>query len=197
MECGDDDFVGDPLAEAVRAASIALSAKKKVEKAARNTLDLAYKELKRKGKIIDNRKIEARKKTMTLYFHSSRSVGAGHPLSLVLDDCMPDVLGAEPFSGEEYPSDDNVKGLIRNANTTSVFVDMRLMPNSSSGSGDTLVLSAKSPLITILEDSEEPDNSKLVEVPDDSEGSTDNSDFDSPPSKRSAASRKKSGKFKV
>lgn len=64
IESSDEDFGKDGVIEAVRAASIALSAKKKVKKAAKEAQDVAHKELKCKGKGIEERKAEVRKKTM-------------------------------------------------------------------------------------------------------------------------------------
>lgn len=57
---------------------------------------------------------------------------------------------------------------------------------------DTSVFSTKLLLITIFEDSEELDNCNLFEVPDDLEGSSDDSDFQSPLSKNSGAMCSKS-----
>ena len=127
---------------------------------------------------------------MRSYFQSSRGASAGQPLSLVFDGCLPKVPGAEPQSGDEYPSNEEGGRLLGGLGSTSMSLDTILTPGSSSGSEDTVVLSAKSPLITISEDSEDPDNSNLQEVPHDSEASSDESDFQSPPSKRG---KKKSG----
>ncbi len=83
----------------------------------------------------------------------------------------------EAYSSNEYPSNDEGGQLLANTRTTSVFVDTVLTLSSSSTSQDIVILSSKLPLITISGDFEEPSNSKLVEVPDDSEGSSDDSDF--------------------
>lgn len=171
MESGDEDF-----AKAVRAASIALSAKKKFEKAAKEVLDLARKELKRKGKLIDACKAECRKKTMRNYFQSSRGEVGGQPLHLVFDTSLPDVPGAE-LEGLEYPIDFEELPVLANTHNTSMSVNTQVTPGSSSASGDTVILSAKSPLITISEDSEESGNEKLVEVGGDSDTGSDDSDF--------------------
>lgn len=55
-----------------------------------------------------------------------------------------------------------------------------------------MVLRTKLPLITISKDSQELDNYNLLEVPNDSEGSIDDFDFQSPPSKKSGTMRSKS-----
>lgn len=191
MGSGDEDFADDAIGKAVRAAALARSAKKKAEKAAREALEVARKEMKRKGKAIELRKAEAAKKTMRSYFQSTRNGGGGQPLSLVFDGSQPEVPGAEPNSCAEYPSDDSTAGALMamKSGRSPSCSDTPLTPGSSSGSGDTIVLSSKSPLITISEESADVDNAGLVEVPNDSEESDD--DFESPPKKRGATSRSK------
>lgn len=75
----------------------------------------------------------------------------------------------------------------------SLSIDIGQIRGSSSGSRDTVILSAKSPLITISEDSNEPDNAKFLEVLVMSEGFDDDSDFESSPSKRGGTSQNSSG----
>jgi hypothetical protein len=189
MDSGQGDRGDDVVARAVRAAEVARQAQKKAERAAKEALDVARRELKRPEKMAQFRKAEARKKTMSAYFMSSRGFGSGQPLSLVLDSSMPDVPGAEPNSREEYPSDDNGGRDVAHGQSNLLSVDTEKNHGSSSTSGDTVVLSAKSPLVTLSEDSEEADADGFVEVPIDFEGS--DSDFQSPPSKRHSSSRKK------
>jgi len=64
---------------------------------------------------------------------------------------MYEILGAEPFLGEEYPSNVEVDRLFGRQRSTSRFEDTTVIPDSSSKLGDTVVLSSKSPLIMILE----------------------------------------------
>lgn len=122
MESGDEGFGEDVVGKAVRAASLARSAKKKAEKAAREALEVARKEMKRKGKMIDLRKAEAVKKTMRSYFQSTRLAGGGQPLSLVFDGSMPEVPGAEPNSAEEYLSDDSTRQLMAKTRSRSMLL---------------------------------------------------------------------------
>lgn len=191
MESGGSDCGEDVVAKAMWAASITLSAKKKAERATRDVLEVTRRELKRKGKVVEERKTEARKRTMQMYFQSSYDTAGGQPLFAMLDGTLLDVFGVEPASGDEYPSDEYERGLIA-SQTNFVFRDTTCTLGSSSSSGDTIVLIAKSPLITISKDSSELDNLKLVEVTDDSEGSSDNLDFQSSPLKKSGKVQRKS-----
>lgn len=194
MESGQEARGEGAVARAKRAAEIARLAQKKAEKKVKEALADVRRELKRKDKVVELRKGEARKKTVKAYFESSRGSGAGQPLSMVLDGKMPDVPGAEPTLEREYPSDYDEEGrLIQQTQSTSLSADIAITPDSSSGSSDTVVLSAKSPLITISEDSEEPDISQFVEVPVDFEDSDDDDDFESPSSKIGGSSRSKWG----
>lgn len=70
MESVDDvDVFGDDVvAKVVRTISIARSAKKKAEKVAKEALEVAFLEMKRKRKNLDLRRVEARKQTMRSYF---------------------------------------------------------------------------------------------------------------------------------
>jgi predicted protein tyrosine phosphatase len=72
MESGTSVASEDAVKLAMRTAAIAQKVRKKAEKAAKELLDLARRELKRKGKLIDDRKTQARKKTVHLYFQSIR-----------------------------------------------------------------------------------------------------------------------------
>lgn len=170
MGSGDEDSGGDVVEKAVWAASLAQSAKKKAAQAATEALALARKELKRMEKLIELRKAEAAKKTMRSYFQSSRGVGGGQPLHLVYDGSLPEVPGAEPNSCEDYPSPDSVGHLRSLATSKSLSGSADVLAGSSSGSGDTIVLSCKSPLINLSSESENVDNCNLREVPDDTEG---------------------------
>jgi len=190
MESPHEDPEHDTVAKAVRAASIAQSTRKKAEKAAKEALEVARREMKRKGKEIETRKIEVRKRTMRSYFLLTRGAGGGQPLAMALNGSMPDVLGVESNFEPEYPSDGDRQQLGTQSKSTSVSFHTTVTPGSSSRS-DTVVLSAKSPLITISKESDELDNSKLVEIHDDSGESDSDSDFQSPPHKRSVTSTKK------
>lgn len=181
-EGSGDDVVG----KAVRAASLARAAKKKAHKAATEALVLARKELMRKGKLIEQRRVEAAKKTMQSYFQSSRGECGGQPLSMVFDGTLPEVPGAEPNFAEDYPSPDSAQRL----GCKSLSTELDQLVGSSSAFGDTTVLSSKSPLITISSESENADNKELCEVDCNSEGS-DDSDFEIPPAKRGATTRGK------
>lgn len=77
MEPVHDEVGGDAVEKAVRAASLARSAKKRADKAAKQALDVARREMKRTGKVIEARKSDARKKTVISYFQSSCGNGAG------------------------------------------------------------------------------------------------------------------------
>lgn len=176
----------------MHAPSIAQLAKKKAEKAAKEVLEVARKELKCIGKIIKEWMATTRKKTMRSYFQSSRGAGARQCLLLVFHGSLPEVPSVKPNLQEEYPSHDNVGRLIGNMQTISVSLDTVCIPSSSSRSGDTVVFRAKSPLMTISEDCEEPNNSNLVEVPNNLEGSSDNSNFQSPLLKRGGTNCSKS-----
>jgi len=191
MDSAAEDFGEDAVAKAVRAASIARAARKRADKAAKEALEVARMEMKKKGKKVDARRLEARKQTVKSYFQSSRGALGGQPLAFVFDGSMPEVPGAEPQSGEEYPSEEGSEGLLGRRRSTSRSRDTTITPGSSSGSGDTVVLSAKSPLITISEDSHEASDDQLVEVPEESDCSDDDSDFQSPPHKKGTAVKTK------
>lgn len=118
---------------------------------------------------------------MRLYFQSSRGTSARQPLNLVFDGFMPEVLGVESQLIEEYSSDDNGAWFRGNKKSSSRLLDTAVTPSSSSGSGHTVVFSAKSPFITILEDFLDLHNANLVEIPNRSDGSDDDYDFQSLP----------------
>lgn len=104
---------------------------------------------------------------------------------------MHEVPGAEPHSGEDYPSEEGSDHLLGCRRSTSRSRDTTITSDSSSGSGDIVILSTKSPLIIISEDSHEATGDKLVEVPEEFDGFDDDSDFQSPPHKKGATVRTK------
>lgn len=200
MVSNDDDFAGDAVETAVRAANRAktakkkaeqatTNAKKKAEKAATEALAATRKEIKRKAKIIDLRKTEFAKKTMRSYFQSSRG-GASQPLAMVFDGTLLEVPGAEANSFEEYPNEDS-SNQRRSAGRASSTRNMIFCHGSSSGAGDTSVVTSKSPAITISLESDNGVDVKLAEVVDDCEASEDDSDFEAPPKRSRAAGQSK------
>lgn len=93
--------------------------------------------------------------------------------------------GAEPHSSPEYPSDGDKEAFTtRCTSNTNPDTDTTKTPSSSSASGDTIVLSAKSLLISISDDSDELQQREFVEVLVLSEALDDDSDFESLPSKK-------------
>jgi len=64
MEATDEGIRVDVIAKAMWVASIALLAKKKTEKATKEVLELAWKEMKRKGNMLEAQRVEGRKKIM-------------------------------------------------------------------------------------------------------------------------------------
>jgi len=131
----------------------------------------------------DARRKASKKTTLQTYFTSTRGSTPGRPLCLVLDSRFPDVPGAESDGVGDYPSSDSTGGL--GSGSGNVSIDTA--PGSSIGSGDTLILSSKSPLIALSDSSE--DNSGLKEIPDGSEGEED--EVESPPRKKGATVRGK------
>jgi len=76
IEFSHDDYGEDTVVNAVRATSIARATRKKADKVAKEALELARRELKWKGKLI-NLWSETRKKTMNSYFQSTGGARAG------------------------------------------------------------------------------------------------------------------------
>lgn len=89
----------------MRATSVAQSARKKVEKATKEALEVARRELVCKGKHIKMKKAKVRKRMMKSYFQSTWGASSGQPLSLGLDGRMLDVPGVKSNSEPEYPND--------------------------------------------------------------------------------------------
>lgn len=104
MGSGEEDFTENVMDKVVRAANPAKSAKKKAEQGAIEALALARKEIKRKAKMVDLRKVKSKKKTMWSFFESNREASGGQPLVLVFDWTLLEVPRAERNSAEEYPS---------------------------------------------------------------------------------------------
>jgi len=70
----------------------------------------------------------------------------------VFDGSMPKVPRVEPQSAKQSPTNEGDKQIFNNRKSTSQSRETIDTSNSNSGFGDTIVLSAKSPLITISED---------------------------------------------
>lgn len=110
------------------------------------------------------------------------------PLLVVLDRHFLDVPGAEFDGCADYLSSDST-GNQRFGIEKTMSINIIVTPGSSSGSGNTGVLSSKSLLIAMSDSSKDTDNSRLREVSNVSEGEDD--EVDSPPRKKGATARSK------
>lgn len=192
MGSGDEGSGGDVVAMVARAAVQARRAKRRAQKLALEAMAVKRVELKRSQPYLEKqRRLAAQKTTMRSFFQSTRHHGSGQPLALVLDGRMPFVPGAEEGSGEEYPDSDSAANVILSFKSErGVSFDTTVTPGSSSGSGNTVVLSSKSPYITLSSESEDPGNAGLAEIPEESEG--EDEEVESPPKKKKKSQSAKS-----
>jgi hypothetical protein len=110
------------------------------------------------------------KQSIASYFNSSRNPSNAWPLNM-----EPDLPGAERWSSST-----------NRRSTTSGGVSMDTGTPSDS-SGDTIFLSAKSPMIPIASESDNAgsmDNADLVEIPMGDEGLSSEEEVESPPKKK-------------
>ena len=122
------------------------------------------------------RRKASKKAMLQNYFTSTRGEQPGQPLCTVFDSGFPDVHGAESDGVLGYPSSDS--STFKSASENPVSIDTA--PGSSTGSGDTRIVTSKSPLI-ILSDSSD-DNCGLKEIA--TIGDEDDDEADSPPRKK-------------
>lgn len=104
------------------------------------------------------------------------------------------VPNAEAVSIEENPDSDAVaEDMLEMRGDYSVSVDTShttITPGSSSNSGDTVVLTSKSPIVQISSTSDDSDNSGLKEISNASNGEDD--EVDSLPKKKGSTRKSKS-----
>lgn len=171
-----DDLRDDPFlaVSAVRAAKLE---KKNAE--LRDAVARWEKEVKRLT-MANARRKASRKETLHTYFTSTRRSALDQLLSLVFNSRFPDISGVESDDIGDYLSSD-----FQFANDKSVSINTT--PGSSIGSGDTRILSSKSPVIVLSDSSE--DNAGSKEVLDGLEGGDE--EGESPPRKKRATMRGK------
>jgi hypothetical protein len=134
------------------------------------------------------------KQTMHKYFSSSRNPSNAMPLHVVLDSSMPDVLGAEPWSSSGGQS--IAPGPSKSSSSGHVSMDTGTPFDSS---GDTVILSDKSPMIPLLSESDSGgsmDNAGLIEIPMGDEAQSSDEEVESPPKKKKGSKTAKSEKQK-
>lgn len=180
MDSPDEGSGERLIGKAVEAAMLAKKTKKEAEKNAKEALVAARREKKMKSVMVESsRRKAAQKATLQSYFTSTRGAGSGQPL---LDVPKLDGLG-------NFPSCDSTPNERSAVSGKTVSIDTTMTPGSPNESGDTRVLSSKSPLIALSNSHEDVDNSCLLEVPDASEGEDD--EVESPPRKKGATMRNK------
>ena len=167
---GSGDEGGQP-GDAARLADVEKRNAKRTARREAKKLAAARATFKKKVEGEQTTKKKAREKqSIANYFNSSRNPSNVWPLNMV-----PDQPGAEPHSS-------NSNG--RSSESAGVSIDT-VTPSDSSG--DTIVLSAKSPMIPIASDSDNAgsmDNADLVEIPMGDEALSSEEEVESPPKKK-------------